>query len=45
MDKYDAIKHGHTANSGAQEQKAKQETKSKKKVKSKKKSNVSVEYM
>jgi hypothetical protein len=31
VDKYDAIKHGHTANSGAQEQKAEQEKKSKKK--------------
>jgi hypothetical protein len=36
VDKYDAIKHGHTANPGAQEQKAEQEVK---------KSNVSVEYM
>jgi hypothetical protein len=25
VDKYDAIKHGHTANPGAQEQKAEQE--------------------
>lgn len=41
MDKYDAIKHGHMANSGAQEQKAEQESKSKEV----KKSNVSVEYM
>jgi hypothetical protein len=38
VDKYDAIKHGHTANPGAQEQKAEQ-------GKRKKKSNVSVEYM
>jgi len=43
VDKYDAIKHGQTANSGAQEEKAEQESKSKKKVK--RKSNVSVKYM
>jgi hypothetical protein len=29
VDKYDAIKHGHTANPGAQEQKAEQEVKKK----------------